>query len=55
MEKKYYYTPEVKFHLLKTTAMIANSNSEEVGNGGEGTEKDLSKGFGSFYFDEDEE
>ena len=55
MEKKYYYTPEVKFHLLSTTAMIADSNSEEVGHGGEGTENDLSKGFGSFYFDEDEE
>ena len=28
---------------------------EEVGHGGEGTENDLSKGFGSISFDEDED
>ena len=55
MEKKNYYTPEVKFHQLKAkTAMLAGS-LEEGGEGGEGTEGDLSKGFSSISFDEDEE
>lgn len=56
MKKNYYYTPEVKFHQLKVrTSMLQSTAQEEVGNGGEGTENDLSKGFGSFYFDEDED
>lgn len=51
-EKKYYYVPEVRFHQLKTAAMIAHSGQEEVPveEGGE-----LSKGFGSFSLDEDED
>ena len=53
MEKKYYYTPEVKFHQLKTAAMIAESGLVEGKQGGDNEE--LSKGFGSFDFDEDEE
>ena len=54
MEKKYYYTPEVKFHLLSTTAMIADSNQEQIG-GGNGNGDMEAKGFGSFSFDEDED
>ena len=50
MEKKNYYTPKVKFHQLKTTAMIAES---EIGGGGNGGQGDLSKSC-SLSFDEDE-
>ena len=53
MEKKYYYTPEIRFHQLKTTEMIADSGLEESRQGYNNEE--LSKGFGSFEFDEDEE
>ena len=53
MEKKYYYTPEVKFHLLRTSAMIADSG-EGSDQGGNDQENDA-KGFASFSFDEDEE
>ena len=53
MEKKNYYTPEVRFHLLRTTAMIADSGQGESKQGSDN--EDLSKGFGSFYFDEDED
>ena len=52
MEKRCYYSPEVKFHLLKTTAMIAESGLTEGKQGSDN--EDLSKGFGSFDFDEDE-
>ena len=50
MEKKYYYAPEVKFHQLRIKSMIALSE------GGQGNDdEDLSKAFGSFSFDEDED
>ena len=56
MKKNYYYTPEVKFHQLKVrTSMLQSTGQEEAGDGGEGNEGDLSKGFGSISFDEDEE
>ena len=35
--------------------MLQSTGQEEVGDGGEGNEGDLSKGFGSISFDEDEE
>ena len=60
MKKNYYYTPEVKFHQLRGNAVMqaaspgGEGEPEEVGHGGEGTENDLSKGFGSISFDEDE-
>jgi hypothetical protein len=53
MEKKNYYTPEVRFHLLRTTEMIAESGQAEGKQGSD--DEELSKGFGSFYFDEDED
>ncbi len=53
MERKIYYTPEVRFHLLRTTEMIAESGQAEGKQGSD--DEELSKGFGSFYFDEDED
>jgi hypothetical protein len=50
MEKKYYNSPEAKFHQLKTTEMIADSNKQ-----GDDNEDPGAKGFGSFTFDEDED
>ena len=58
MEKKNYYTPEVKFHKLRVrTSMLESTGlaDNEGGDGGEGSQDDLSKGFGSFSFDEDED
>ena len=60
MEKKNYYTPEVKFHQLRGNAVMqvtspgGEGDPEESGNGGENRPDLESKGFGSFYFDEDE-
>ena len=51
MKKKNYYTPEAKFHQLKTSAMIADS--EPIG-GGNGNGDMEAKGFSSISFDEDE-
>ena len=49
--KKYYYTPEVKFHQLRVrTSMLQNSKAYEGDK-----DEDLSKGFGSISFDEDED
>jgi len=49
--KKYYCTPEAKFHQLRVrTSMLQNSKVDQGDN-----DEDLSKGFGSFYFDEDED
>ena len=48
--KKNYYTPEVKFHQLRVrTSMLQESKAYE---GDE--DEELSKGFGSISFDEDE-
>lgn len=53
MEKKNYYTPEVKFHrLMAKAAMLAGS--EGASEGGEDEELGA-KGFSSISFDEDEE
>ena len=55
MEKKIYYTPEVKFHQLRVKSVILGSGDpEESGNGGDDRPDLESKGFGSFSFDEDE-
>ena len=51
MKKNYYYTPEVKFHQLRTMSMIADSNPGFDGGGGAAD----AKGFSSISFDEDEE
>ena len=53
MKKKNYYTPEIKFHQLKAKAAMLAGSLEE-GGGGEDNEE-LSKGFGSFSLDEDED
>ena len=56
MERKFYYAPEVKFHQLRVrTSMLESTGMGESTEGGEGTQDDLSKGFGSFSFDEDED
>ena len=53
MEKKYYYTPEVKFHqLMAKAAMLAGSEGSDQG---DDDEENDAKGFASFSFDEDEE
>lgn len=54
MEKRFYYSPEMKFHQLRVrTSMLASSTQEEIG-GSEGGDTEA-KGFGSFTFDEDED
>jgi hypothetical protein len=54
MEKKIYFTPEVKFHQLRVKSMIAVSDgdtgSDQVGDGDE----TCAKG-GMLFFDEDED
>ena len=52
--KKNYYTPEVRFYQLRSTASMLAGSSQEESKQGENDEE-LSKGFGSFYFDEDED
>lgn len=57
MEKKYYYTPEVKFHQLKAkAAMLAGSSGEGADEGDPNNPGEFeAKGFGSFSLDEDED
>ena len=58
MERKFYYAPEVKSHKLRVRLSMLQSTGladNEGGDGGEGNEGDLSKGFGSFSFYEDED
>jgi hypothetical protein len=50
MEKKYYNTPEVKFHQLRIKSMIAASDNPE-----QGEEEDFEAKGGMFFFDEDED
>ena len=55
MEKKNYYTPEVKFHQLRGNAVMqeASLSGEGSNQGGNDQENDA-KGFSSISFDEDE-
>ena len=56
MEKKYYYTPEVKFHQLKAKAAMLADSGEGADEGDPNNPGEFeAKGFGSFSFDEDEE
>ena len=48
--KKYYYTPEAKFHQLRVRTSMLQESKVNQGDDNE----DLSKGFGSISFDEDE-
>jgi hypothetical protein len=51
MEKKNYYTPEVKFHqLMAKSSMLAGS---EIG--GDGGDGDPAAKGGMLFFDEDED
>ena len=52
--KKNYYTPEVMCHQLRSTASRRAGSSQEESKQVENDEE-LSRGFGSFYFDEDED
>jgi hypothetical protein len=50
MEKKNYYTPEVKFHQLKAKVeMLAGTTVDE------GTDPTFEAKGGMFFFDEDED
>ena len=55
--KKYYYTPEVKFHKLRTNAVMQVTSpgqaSDEIPIDPEEDADAGAKGFGSFSFDED--
>ena len=54
MEKRFYYSPEMKFHMLRgKSSMLASTTQEEAKQGHD--DEDLAMGFGSFYFDEDED
>ena len=58
MKKYYYYTPEVKFHKLRTNAVMQVTSpgqaSDEIPIGNPEEDADAgAKGFGSFSFDED--
>ena len=53
MEKRFYYSPEMKFHQLKVKSSMLAGSLPESKQGGD--DEDLAKGFGSFYFDEDED
>lgn len=59
MEKRFYYSPEMKFHQLKVkTSMLAGSPGDEETGSNQGDDNgnlDDAKGFGSFTFDEDED
>ena len=53
MEKKNYYTPEVKFHQLRVKSMIATSPGDD--DPGEGTDPTFEAKGGYLNFDEDED
>ena len=55
MEKKNYYTPEVKFHQLRGNAVMQEFSNPDF-DPEKGADEDAgAKGFGSFSFDEDED
>ena len=55
MEKRFYYSPEMKFHQLRVrTSMLQSTTQEEIGGGSEGGNTEA-KGFGSFTFEEDDD
>ena len=50
MEKRFYYSPEMKFHQLKVkTSMLAGTTVDE------GTEPIFEAKGGSLFFEEDED
>ena len=61
--KKNYYTPQLRFHKLRLNAAIQAASGENSAHVSGGFSNDIedgpyvveSKGYGSFYYDEDEE
>ena len=51
MEKKNYYTPEVKFHQLRGNAVMAAISKQGQGEDNE----EPAKAFSGIFFDEDED
>ena len=52
MEKRFYYSPEMKFHQLRVRTSMLQSTQVGDAPDDDGLE---AKGFGSFTFDEDED
>ena len=55
MEKKNYYTPEVKFHQLRGNAVMQDASTTIPVDKPIPDDDAEAKGFGSFSFDEDED